>query len=184
MMSKAKVKIGMGIPPLKVPARARVCVCVFRRRGQAGASNYTTPPPPRKCRVVGAEIWEGDGRRELTIQCPAVHGMAPTSSVSGFSCVSPCPSLHSLNALPAFIEKALFFADFRPLHRIPGQRGGGGYVGFRKTGLANGVSPCFFIYEKEGRKLPPPPKKTKWNKTEENRKNKGKKEKKTGQKGQ
>ena len=56
---------------------------------------------------------EGMSAATFNFQSPAVHWMAPTPSLNWFSCNKiPYQSLHSLNALPSFSEKALLFTDF------------------------------------------------------------------------
>ena len=49
---------------------------------------------------------------EFDFQSPAVHWMARTSSLNGRCCRIPYQCLRSLNALPAFSEKAFFFTDW------------------------------------------------------------------------
>ena len=60
---------------------------------------------------VGAKIWEVDEHRksQFSESGGSLNGL--TSSLNCLSCRIPYQSLHSLNALPSFGEKALLFTD-------------------------------------------------------------------------
>ena len=55
----------------------------------------------------------GWGQQLFTFQSPAVHWIARTSSLNCLSCRNPYQTPHSLNCLPPFHWKSLFFTEKR-----------------------------------------------------------------------
>ena len=71
--------------------------------------------------VLPSKSWfsgRGWGQQLFTFQSPAVHWIARTSSLNCLSCRNPYQTPHSLNCLPPFHWKPLFF-HWKVLRRIP-----------------------------------------------------------------
>ena len=64
----------------------------------------------------------GWGQQLFTFQSPAVHWIARTASLNCLSCRNPYQTPHSLNCLPPFHWKALFFAESASSHPLPKNR--------------------------------------------------------------